>query len=137
MRNYHWAPITPNYSALEMIFADELQPLGLPVGWMGSATTPETGPRSNATASGVWWHDLPNGRVYWNPRGNGAQLVTADVSMHRIPHNGYGDNTVNTGASVPSGSTFTLQLPDGRTTVDSRFVLRDSDALSSKTKRAS
>ena len=44
---------------------------------------------------------------------------------------------VGTGALARPSRAELGSLPDSRTTVDSRFVLRDSAALSSKTKRAS
>lgn len=109
-RNWTWSPITQNYSALEILFFDELQQGGK-FGWMGlaSGSPPETGPRSK----GVWWHDLPGGRAYCNPRNNGQQTITVDVPLHRIKSNGFGDSSVNNGAALPTGSQLLLQDGDG------------------------
>lgn len=116
MRNAHWAPTADqNYSTQEILFFDELQPSGFPLGWLGGVAGADP-VQNGARQNGVWWRDFPNGRVYCNPRGNGVRNITVDVSMHRIPTAGFGTSSVNNGASVPAGSTITLQdggLGDG------------------------
>lgn len=115
MRNYHFAwnggvQAFSNFGLLD----EQAQTIGgvQNFGWLSAGSQRLDPPQSASWSNGVWRRRFPNGWVLCNFRGNGAQTVAVPNTLSRITTRGYGDATVNTGATV-SGGTVTLQDADG------------------------
>ena len=114
-RNWHYAfNCGPNAYSSWGLLDEQVQTIGgtANYGWLSAGSQRLDPPQSAAWSNGVWRRRFPNGWVLWNPRGNGAQTVSVTNTLKRIATRGYGDATVNTGATV-SGGTVTLQDADG------------------------
>ena len=90
--------------------------------WLNSGTNSFDPPQSSAQfSSGIWARNYPGGIVIVNPRGNPAGTVTITVgsggmiaagAFKFMPHGGYSDAAVNTGATITAS--FTLAAGDAR-----------------------
>jgi hypothetical protein len=120
LRNWHYAPNGTGNSTNGSggIVLDEMCQQNV-CGWLSAAAggtldAPQT-PGSPWT-QGVYRRRYPNGWVLWNPRGNGVQTIAVGTGtgqitpgLKRLTSNGYGDPSVNSGATLTAGETVTLQ----------------------------